>query len=317
MSISSTIRCAVRSVENIICTTHSPTKIHATCFVFDSAIRACAKIGKTARALTLFQVVKDKKLTLDSYLYTAVMEACSWQQALELLIEMKNNGIEPSEVTYSVAIKACGAAGQWQKALELLETMRKQNMPINLYVYNAAITAVSRAAKQSKYGGHDGSAQEGGSGLSAHVMSLLDTMRRDGIEPDGFSFASAISCCGSEGRWEEALQLIDVMEKRGTRPNKVAYTAAIASCGRAGHVDHAMRLFRQMKEQGLSADRVAYNALFTALRIAKKSEAAYELWQEMLGTKAALATSHHRSNQIASARQSGTSLDPDIITVTE
>ena len=288
--------------------------------VFDSAIRACAKVGKTARALALFQVVQDKKLTLDSYLYTAVMEASSWQQALELLGEMKNKGIPPSEVTYSVAIKACGAAGQWQKALELLETMRNQNMPINLYVYNAAITALSKAAKQRKYGAHNGR-----DGLWTHVMSLMDAMRRDGIEPDGFSFASAISCCGSEGRWEEALQLMDVMETRGTSPNKVAYTAAIASCGRAGQVDHAMRLFRQMKEKGLSADHVAYNALFTALRIAKRSEAAYELWQEMLGTslnnnnnnKTTLATSHRRTNQIGSARKSGASLDPDIITVTE
>ena len=194
--------------------------------------------------------------------------------------------------------------------MELLETMRSHEMPINLFVYNAAITAVSKAAKQKRKGEH------GAEGiLWTEVMKLLDSMRKDGIEPDGFSFASAISCCGSEGRWEEALHLIEVMERRGTRPNKVAFTAAISSCGRAGQVDHAMRLFRQMKEQGLSADRVAYNALFTALRVSKRSDAAYELWLEMLGTNDT--TIRRRANAIASARQSDGSLDPDIITVTE
>jgi len=125
-------------------------------------------------------------MPLDSYLYTAVIEACTWQQSLELLAEMERKGIEPSEVTYSVAIKACGAGGQWQKALELLETMRRKKMPINLYVYNAAITAVSKAAKQqarmsSNRGGEDKS--EHGGELWIEVKTLLDSMRKDGIEP--------------------------------------------------------------------------------------------------------------------------------------
>jgi len=249
-------------------------------------------------------------MPLDSYLYTAVIEACHWQQSLELLAEMESKGIEPSEVTYSVAIKACGAGGQWQKALELLETMRRKKMPINLFVYNAAITAVSKAAKQ-RARGRDGDSD---GQLWTEVMTLLDNMRKEGIDPDGFSFSSAISCCGSEGRWEEALQLMDIMENGGprTRPNKVAYTAAISSCGRAGEVDHAMRLFRQMKENGMEADRVAYNACFSALRTAKKSEEAYELWDEMLGI--GNSQQQQRTNKVATARSVTT---PDIITLTE
>lgn len=34
---------------------------------------------------------------------------------------MQKNGIAPTEVTYSVAISACGNGGQWRKALGLLE----------------------------------------------------------------------------------------------------------------------------------------------------------------------------------------------------
>jgi pentatricopeptide repeat protein len=247
---------------------------------------------------------------LDTYCYTAAIEACAnagmWKKALELLGEMEKEGIAPSEVTYSVTITACGNGGEWHKALELVEIMREKSMPINLYVYNAAITAVSKAAKQlSKTGQCDGQ-------LWKEAMSLLDHMRNDGIEPDGFSFSSAISCCGSEGRWEEALQLLDLMQNGGpkTRPNKIAYTAAISSCGRSGQVDHALRLFRQMKEQGLSADRVAYNALFSAFRVAKKSDEAIELWDEMLGVE-----KQGKPRIIATARASRAT--PDIITVTE
>ena len=44
-----------------------------------------------------------------------------WKKALELLDEMEQNGIVANEITYSVAIKACGNGGQWEQSLALLE----------------------------------------------------------------------------------------------------------------------------------------------------------------------------------------------------
>ena len=270
--------------------------------------------GKTRRALTLLQVVKDKRLPIDTYCYTAAIEACAkghmWKKALELLEEMKKRDIAPSEVTYSVAISACGNGGEWQKALDLLEHMREQDMSINLITYNAAITALSKAAKQSSKVGKSGE-------LWMKAMELLQKMKEDGLEPDGFSFCSAISCCGAEGRWEEALELMEVMQSGGprTRPNKIAYTAAIASCGRSGQVDHAVRLFHQMKEQGLSADLVAYNALFLALRVGHRADAAAELWDEMMSLKKQQPQRGRRA-QVATARADN-SASPDIITLTD
>lgn len=113
-------------------------------------------------------------------------------------------------------------------------------MTVNLITYNAAITALSKAAR--RYSRDEGKSQDNAKSKSrddddtlqredlwTRVLLLLKQMKDDGIEPDGFCYASAISCCGSEGRWEEAMELINVMKKGGprTRPNKVAYTAAI------------------------------------------------------------------------------------------
>jgi pentatricopeptide repeat protein len=55
------------------------------------------------------------------YHHIACAKAKMWKKALELLDEMQQNGIAPTEVTYSVAISACGNGGQWRKALGLLE----------------------------------------------------------------------------------------------------------------------------------------------------------------------------------------------------
>ena len=43
-----------------------------------------------------------------------------WRKALDLLEEMKANGVVPNEFTYSSVINACGNGSQWERALELL-----------------------------------------------------------------------------------------------------------------------------------------------------------------------------------------------------
>lgn len=121
----------------------------------------------------------------------------------------------------------------------------------NLLTYNAAITALAKAARQNARGSDKLTSgtmtpREGPQGtfeaarkdsnttsdedLWIRALDLLQQMKDDGIEPDGFCYSSAISCCGAQGRWKEACELIETMKKGGprTRPNKVAYTAAIS-----------------------------------------------------------------------------------------
>ena len=108
--------------------------------------------------------------------------------------------------------------------------MRQQGMKVNLITYNAAITALSKASRfHAKKKSFVEPEEIGSEDFWSRALLLLGQMKKDGIEPDGFCYSSAISCCGAEGRWEEALKLIEVMKKGGprTRPNKVAYTAAI------------------------------------------------------------------------------------------
>jgi pentatricopeptide repeat protein len=291
--------------------------------------------GKVSRALALLQVVKDKEMPLDAYVYTAAMEACAKGgdviNTMELFEEMEvQQGIAPTKVTYSVAITACGNAGQWEKALKFLDMMRSKGLSPNLVTYNGAISAVAKAAKQeagSCGSRGDTSADDSSSSTASssskywqHIENLLEQMRSDGIEPDGFSYSSAISCCGSEGRWQEALALMEEMRHGGpsTRPNRIAYTAAITSCGRSGQVEKAMDLFREMKQDGLSADRVAYNALFSALRVAQRSDVALELWEEMLNGQPSQTILNGPSRGIiAMAQSKGQTTKPDIISVTD
>jgi pentatricopeptide repeat protein len=120
----------------------------------------------------------------------------------------------------------------WVGSDHLLKSqMREKKMKVNLITYNAAITALAKSARKyskwdhAKLGINKLDREE----LWPKALALLDQMKEDGIQPDGFCYSSAINCCGAEGRWKEACDLIKVMKQGGpkTRPNKIAYTAAI------------------------------------------------------------------------------------------
>mmetsp|Transcript_18062 Transcript_18062/g.33499 ORF Transcript_18062/g.33499 Transcript_18062/m.33499 type:complete len:384 (+) Transcript_18062:857-2008(+) len=224
--------------------------------------------------------------------------------------------------------------------------MREKSMTINLITYNSAITALAKASKQkAKLGQLSDTNEDPEEGLWQKALNLLDQMKEDGIEPDGFSYSSAISCC--VGRWEEACELIEIMKQNPTtRPNKIAYTAAIgksecinlfllrcardnffdatepfysppAACGQSRNPNpkKAIELFETMKKEGIPADKVAYNSLFSALRVAKDATKTYELWREMCDNSRRVPAI--RSSPAISRARGLTSPSPDIITVTD
>jgi pentatricopeptide repeat protein len=124
--------------------------------------------------------------------------------------------------------------------------MREKRMRINVITYNAAINALAKGSRLSSKRSPKGalSKEEGNPGVGLlwmRALELLQQMKKDGIEPDGYSYSAAISACGSCGRWKEALDLIQIMQKGGprNRPNKIAYTAAIGTCIMTHESSHA------------------------------------------------------------------------------
>jgi pentatricopeptide repeat protein len=59
-----------------------------------------------------------------------------WKKALDLFDEMEENGIEPSEVTYSVIISALGNGLQWERALRLLNLVSLKDRVLNSPRFN-------------------------------------------------------------------------------------------------------------------------------------------------------------------------------------
>ena len=286
---------------------------------YTTAMKGCARGRQGKKALELFHAAQDLGLQLDVYIYTTAMDACVKEggekyreEALVLFDEMSKSGIEPSEVTYGVAIAACG--NDWERALDIIDQMRANDMRINTIVYNSAIAALSRAARAGSSRQQQQQQQQYQQKLQKQqqqhptpldvlwekTLYLMKCMEDEGVRRDSFTYSSAIGTCGAGGRWEDAIGLIKTMKNDNARPNRVAYTSAISACARASQWDSANELFHLMKSDGIQPDLVAYNALIGAGMNSKRDVEVYNLWHEM-----------------CQMNDSENVVSPDIVTLTE
>ena len=62
------------------------------------------------------------------------------------------------------------------------------------------------------------------------AMDILHEMQSKRVWPDKYSYSSAISCCASGARYQEAIDLIKVMRNGPAkiRPNRISYTGAMS-----------------------------------------------------------------------------------------
>lgn len=106
--------------------------------------------------------------------YNHALEACvssaESEQAVRLLMTMRDKGMEPSAHTFELVVRGLLKRSQWRRALQVLEMMEKWGVPQSTRIYNNVISACAKAREVGE------------------AMDLLKKMRRAGIKPDVITF---------------------------------------------------------------------------------------------------------------------------------
>jgi pentatricopeptide repeat protein len=215
------------------------------------------------RALELLPQIREQGVRLNVPIYNAIINACSksgqWQQAIELLREMAVQGAEPDVKSYTAAIDACSKGGQWQLAIELLREMAQQGVDPTDWSYTAAIDACSR------------------SGQWQQAIELLRELPHKGVKPNLTSYNSAINACSKCGQWQKALELLYEMPQHGVQPDLKSYTAAIDAFSDTGNWQQALELLRKMQQQQIAPNVNTYNRVINTCQNGGQWQLAVEL----------------------------------------
>ena len=86
------------------------------------------------------------------------------------------------------------------------------------------------------------------------AISLLETMRNDGVAANVVTFNAAIHACAGAKEWERAVALLVAMPSADVKPDKLSFNSCISACAKAGQWERAVSLLVAMRSAGLQPD---------------------------------------------------------------
>eukprot|EP00439_Symbiodinium_sp_Y106_P011841 s3248_g1.t2 len=148
-----------------------------------------------------------------------------WQQALVLLDELRESGVQIDGVTSTATMLSSYAlGGLWEEALKLFHEMRQSSPPIDIVSCTATLNAcAARRQGQAALEVYRSMLQGGRVGVAAGVLRIVN------VE----TIAVVIDACQNAGQWQEALHLYDVMQRQGQ--NSLAAARAVLRACDDGH----------------------------------------------------------------------------------
>jgi len=168
-------------------------KIEPDIITYSTIIKGYCLAGDIDRAFDVMTEMKrDCKLTPDEILYNSLLDGCAKQQrveqALQLLEDMRSNGVAPSNFTLSILAKLMGRARQLNQAFVLIDELCAQHgFRPNIQVYTCLIQACIQNRQLDR------------------ALKLHDTMiTESGCQPDQKLYSVLVRGCLQAGQAEKA-----------------------------------------------------------------------------------------------------------------
>ncbi|KAM7500453.1 hypothetical protein LguiA_024867 [Lonicera macranthoides] len=224
----------------------------------------------------------DPRLEPDIVVYNAVLNACvrrkKWEGAFWVLQQLKQQGQQPSTVTYGLVMEVMFACGKYNLVHDFFKKVQKSSIPNAL-----------------NYKGKEGKTDEA-------LLAIRDMEGRGIIGSAGLYYDLARCLC-SAGRSQEALTQIDKICKVANKPLVVTYTGLVQACLDSGKIESGAYIFNHMHNY-CSPNLVTCNIMLKGYLDHEKFEEAKGLFNKL----------EENGNQISNTLDYKDKVIPDIYT---
>lgn len=198
-----------------------------------------------------------------SSLINGYVEMDEIEKAFSVFVNLKREGVEPNQFTFSSLVKACANQAALEQGIQLHAQVVKFNFDrddfvvsvlVDMYgkcgsldhsiqVFNevATPTEVAWNSLLSVFAVH---------GLGNDALKTFSRMVQAGVKPNAITFVSLLTGCSHAGLVEEGLKYFYSMEKTyGIVPRAGHYSCIIDLLGRAGRLEEAEEFINSMPMQ--------------------------------------------------------------------
>ncbi|XP_057827530.2 putative pentatricopeptide repeat-containing protein At3g13770, mitochondrial [Cryptomeria japonica] len=214
------------------------------------------KQGKIKETLKILQATKHTK---DSSVYVCLLEECIKKRNLleSKLVHnhMKDRGFLTDTFLGNKLIKMFAKCDSVEDARNVFVEMPKRDV----FSWTAMISAFVR------------------NNFYKEALELFYEMRKEGIKPNEFTFASIITACANSAAAEKGKEIHEEIRKSGFESDVVVGNALVDMHGKCGNLDLAREVFNKMPQRNV----VSWTAMIAGYVRNGQGEKALKLYRQM------------------------------------
>ncbi|KAM7462407.1 hypothetical protein LguiA_030528 [Lonicera macranthoides] len=229
---------------------------------YGTVINGLYKSGNSKIAIELLSIMETFNFEADVYCYNMIIDSlCKVRivsHAMNLLVELTENGISPNVVTYNSLIQ-----GQMEEARKIFNSMVNGGLLPDIISYS---TLINRYCKKRRI---------------AEAMHLFKEASHKGLNHDTVIYNNMLHGLLENGKFTLAEELFNEMLAEGRSPDVVTYNIMLDCICKNRQFAEAFSFFHSMQKSELYISIVCYNILIDAACKDGKLEIAKELVNEL------------------------------------
>ncbi|KAG5226198.1 pentatricopeptide repeat-containing family protein [Salix suchowensis] len=249
-------------------------------YVNHSLITMYARCGEMGFAKKVFDEMGDRGLVSWNSMISGYSKMGFAKEATLLFMEMREEGVEPDEMTLVSVLGACGDLGDLGLGRWVDWFVVDKKMEVNSYVGSALIDMYGKCGDLISARRVFDSCQTrmcAQNGASNEAIVLFNEMREAGPNPDKVTMIEVLSACSTVGALDLGKWVETHASERGLQHDVYVASALIDMYAKCGSLDDALRVFESMPHK----NEVSWNAMISALAFHGQAQEALSLFRRM------------------------------------
>jgi pentatricopeptide repeat protein len=224
-------------------------RVQVNTILYSTLIKGFTTIHDTKGAVEMWQELRAQKLPMNTMVYNAIIDVHArvgaTDEVSKLLKSMKEDEVQPDDITKSIVAKGYCFTGELDKAMEVFRTLLLAKPSSNtVIVYNTIL---------------DGCVRHNRLELADDLVANMQAYR---IEPSNFTLGIIVKMWGRRRQLAEAFKAYRTLPKKyGFTPNGPVRTCLFFACLRNDSVSSALEVFDELRTSGHPLDSKIYSAL--------------------------------------------------------
>ncbi|KAJ7540610.1 hypothetical protein O6H91_10G022900 [Diphasiastrum complanatum] len=249
-----------------------------------------SKCGCTEDARKLFNNMSERDVVSWNAMIAGYAQNGLGKEALALYEQMKQEGVQPDNVTFVLLLKACASLGALEQGKQLHSDIIKRGFQSNVIVGSTLVDMYAKCGCTEDSRELFNNMRErdvvswtamiaayAQSGLGKEALALYEQMKQEGVQPNNVTFVLLLKACASLGALEQGKQLQSDIIKKGFHSNVIVGCTLVDMYAKCGCIEDARELFNNMSER----DVVSWNALIAGYAQNGFGKEALALYEQM------------------------------------